>query len=238
MPPQAPEPFSGSAPEFIDVKRLVFALTIFFISGIALDGASGLLGLVEGVFFPEFAGKSEITTQGEGIFALALVVVSILSIVIFLGTSISYCMWVYRSHKNLSSFKAAHLNFTPGWAVGWFFVPVMMLWKPFQAVVEITCASHPEADTENWPAQQTPTLLKWWWAAWIISQVLNRVDLKIAMSKDPATVALAPWFSAFTSLPNMAAGLLALMVVRLIYARQQEKAKILGLLPAAPDSSL
>ena len=36
---------------------------------------------------------------------------------------------------------ADHESFTPGWSVGWFFVPIMNPWKPFQAMREIWQAS-------------------------------------------------------------------------------------------------
>ena len=70
------------------------------------------------------------------------------------------------------------LRFTPGWAVGWYFVPIANLWKPYQAMKEIWRASK---NPGNWQAETTSGFLGWWWFWWIISvdrrQHLGAADL-------------------------------------------------------------
>lgn len=43
-------------------------------------------------------------------------------------TMIPFFMWLYRAYYNLDFVKLRGLNTTPGWAVGWFFIPLANLY--------------------------------------------------------------------------------------------------------------
>ena len=64
--------------------------------------------------------------------------------------AIAWCVWQHRAHANLWAFARSGLRFTPGWAVGWWFVPIASLWKPFEAVRELWKASDPGSDPLSW----------------------------------------------------------------------------------------
>ena len=70
------------------------------------------------------------------------------------------------------------LEFTPGWAVGWFFVPIANLFKPFQAMRELWTASHGEADRFGGEA---PTEVKLWWGAWLVGNIASTVGTRIIL---------------------------------------------------------
>ncbi|WP_322964484.1 DUF4328 domain-containing protein [Sphingomonas fuzhouensis] len=57
-----------------------------------------------------------------------LVLLSILSHIGFFG-------WVYVINRNAQQWSDA-MTIGPGWNVGWFFVPVASLWKPFDGIRE------------------------------------------------------------------------------------------------------
>ncbi len=90
----------------------------------------------------------------------------IFAIVVFIGTSIVVLLWIHRANSNARALGATGMTFTPGWAVGWYFVPIAWWWKPYQAMRETWCAS---ADPANWRRQRVPPILGWWWALWIVS---------------------------------------------------------------------
>jgi hypothetical protein len=48
---------------------------------------------------------------------------------------------IYRTNVNAPTFNDG-MSVTPGWAIGWFFVPVANLFKPYQAMKETWIASH------------------------------------------------------------------------------------------------
>ncbi len=69
--------------------------------------------------------------------------IGVAQIVLSFVSSIVFLVWIYRSNKNLRSLSAGSLRFTPGWAVGWFFIPIMDLFRPYQVVKEIYKESDP-----------------------------------------------------------------------------------------------
>lgn len=88
----------------------------------------------------------------------------------FLISAIFVGMWIHRAHANLFVAGLDGLEFTPGWSVGWFFVPIMSLFKPFQAMRELWNRSHSEDDGY---ASATPSELGVWWGTFLIGNFLG-----------------------------------------------------------------
>lgn len=108
---------------------------------------------------------------------------------IILLAGVLVLVWIYRMNKNARALGAEGMKFTPGWAVGWYFIPIANLWKPYQALKEIWQAS---AKPGDWAAQYRSPLLPCWWGLWIVytslaqgayrtsRRVENLEDLKVA----------------------------------------------------------
>jgi len=86
----------------------------------------------------------------------------------FLTTVVIWCIWQHRAQTNAIELAGGGLRFTPGWAVGWWFIPIANLWKPFQAVRELWKASHGGV---AWQSLRTWPVIGWWWAIWMVSLV-------------------------------------------------------------------
>ncbi len=84
---------------------------------------------------------------------------------IWLITSILVLIWIHRANHNARQLGAADMHFTPGWAVGWYFVPIAWFWKPYQAMTEIWRTSRNPSD---WRGEPVSPLLPWWWVLWIV----------------------------------------------------------------------
>jgi hypothetical protein len=82
------------------------------------------------------------------------------------------CFWIYNAACNARALGANGLQITPGWAVGWYFIPFMCLFKPFQGMEEIWKGS---ASPASWQAQNTPVLLRLWWGAWLLTNLVGAV---------------------------------------------------------------
>lgn len=102
-----------------------------------------------------------------------------------------YCFWVNRSCKNAWLLNPPKMRTTPGLAVGYYFIPVVSLWKPYVSMCEIRNASFGMRD-------QLTTLLPLWWFGWVtyllmtagrISGKFSSNEEVISMSKKLATVA-------------------------------------------------
>ncbi len=105
--------------------------------------------------------------------------------------------WIYRVCKNLRSFGAERLDYTPGWAVGWYFVPFLNIVRPYQVMREIWLASDPDYVGEQpwrWRKGRTNKLILVGWVAtilWISSNIICQTLSTIAMTEQPSPQKLA-----------------------------------------------
>jgi hypothetical protein len=87
-----------------------------------------------------------------------------LQLVLMLACYIWAGCWVYRVAGNARALGARGLDDSPGWAVGWYAVPVMNLVRPLRAMTQIWLGSQAPA---RWQKLGTPSLLRAWWVCWI-----------------------------------------------------------------------
>ncbi|NVE93585.1 DUF4328 domain-containing protein [Altererythrobacter lutimaris] len=92
-------------------------------------------------------------------------------LVVFIGSMIRVGMWIHRAHKRLEDAGFA-LEFTPGWAVGWYFVPLANFIMPFRAMKELWTVSHGEHDGIK---GDDSALLARWWGAWLFGYIAPTV---------------------------------------------------------------
>ena len=95
-------------------------------------------------------------------------VVSIISLIISTISAILILKWIYRANYNAYELGARNMLYTPGWSIGWYFIPIANLWKPYQAMKEIWKAS---SNPQSWKSQSRSSLLPWWWFLWIVFSV-------------------------------------------------------------------
>jgi hypothetical protein len=75
-----------------------------------------------------------------------------------------YCVWIYRTNLNCRNFSPA-LTFSARWAVGCHFIPVMNLFRPYQAVQEIWKVSN---NPRSWHGDPPSLLVGIWWLFWLL----------------------------------------------------------------------
>lgn len=81
---------------------------------------------------------------------------------------VAFAVWVNRSCKNGWLLDAPHMKTTPGWSVGYYFIPILMLWKPYGTMKEIRRASYGNDHA-------LPATLPLWWTFWLLSILLTHV---------------------------------------------------------------
>jgi hypothetical protein len=191
-------------------------------------GEQGLLARIANL---EFVSEEEVTRSDGRIGTVA--VVQLLTLVV---TGIVWLFWQHRGQANLVAARISGLRFTPGWAVGWWFVPFANLVKPFQAMRELWKASGGE---ENWGHSRTWSLIGWWWAAWLTAGVLGRIGgAVIGGATTLETVRSGGRVLLLTELVVLAAAILAIMLIRSVVDRQRRLRETIadaGHPPARPD---
>ena len=131
----------------------------------------------------------------------------------------TFCVWIYRAHGNLTALGATNLRFSPAWAVGWYFVPIMNLFRPYQVMKELWEESDPRAEL---------TLVKWWWGLWIVGGFVSAGIASLFSEQDLSEWLVNDWRDIGADVILIVAALLAVLIVRRIVARQDEQALATG----------
>lgn len=167
---------TGPHAGFRDPTALTKWAKVFLYAGIAVALVSAWEVAGE-LWMDGGAGSREGWTPVEVFWRLAQLAVAT-------GTPILVLMWIYRANYNARQLGAADMRFTPGGAVGWYFVPIAWFWMPYLAMREIWRASVSPSD---WSAAPVSPQLRWWWGLWIVpSWGLDGVDLVASFRLDEA----------------------------------------------------
>lgn len=108
-------------------------------------------------------------------------IVGILYLIVFVVSGFLILRWIHRANYNVRQLGAENMKFTPGWSIGYYFIPILTLWKPYQAMREIWKTSKSPSD---WRAQDSSGILQVWWFLWLISIFLGQAILRLSMRSE------------------------------------------------------
>jgi hypothetical protein len=136
---------------------------------------------------------------------------------IYFVTAFLVLKWIFRTNSNAWA-AGGDMTVSPGWNVGFFFVPIATLWKPFQGVRETWQVSHQPDDPQS---VDVPSVLRWWWACWLVISIMGNVSLRFSLN--PTTIGTArigAWFDVASAVVGVPLAFLLIKVVReLTYAQ-------------------
>jgi len=142
---------------------------------------------------------------------------------IYLITVIIFGMWIYRAAANIVSAGTDGFSYSPGWAVGWYFIPFANFFKPFQAMRQIWNASHGATVHLD---DNAPTLTIWW-TAWLIATISGNISLRLTLKAvDADQMMLATQIGAISSIASFVLYPVAIRLVRDITRAQVEYLQI------------
>jgi hypothetical protein len=98
--------------------------------------------------------------------------IGLVFLVVFITTACLSGRWIYLSSNHNHQSGAEGLRYSPGWSIGWYFIPIFLFWKPYQAMKQIYQVS---VDKDNWKEIGIPGVFPIWWTLWIISNVIGQV---------------------------------------------------------------
>ena len=101
-------------------------------------------------------------------------IAGIISALVFIVSGVLVLIWIYRANYNARQL-GEYMEYSPGWSVGWYFIPIANLWKPYQAMKEIwECSSDPN----NRRAVASSKLLPWWWFLWLAWNISTNFSMR------------------------------------------------------------
>lgn len=161
----------------------------------------------------ETTGLVDLDAMGADALSTAAGLVYVLYLISYLACAILVGMWIYRAHANL---HAAGLEdpYSPGWAVGWFFVPIANLVKPYDAMRELCNASLIHSGGAGGGH------VGGWWAAWLVGGVLTNVGSRLELSSNAGLVQPGLIMDAIGTIAFIIAAWLLAEIVRAVTAGQ------------------
>lgn len=218
-----------------EIYRSAKNLSIFAIVGLGLIALLQVIAVIVGI--GQLASPEMTIDLDEPVeTSLWLILQSFVALVqfpIYLATVVMFLVWLFRAHKNLQFLRPAALRFSPGWAVGWWFIPFANLVKPFQVVREVWWESDPEVEDDgpmflSESLHSAPTYMGVWWAFWLLSNFLSNITSRVFDPDDMASVTISGYLFVLTGIATVIAAALAIHVVRDITARQEARASAIG----------
>lgn len=223
---------SPSAP-FMSGHSLAQATTILLAACIVVDliaiagGYSHILAVAKEVTAPLGGAAPEKYNSFE-------FMVLMIQIAVYFVTGLVFMIWVYRAFRNLPSLGVHNPRFSPGWAVGWFFVPILNLVRPYEVMQALWRDSNPDVGISDRFFEQhkgrletyssKTRLIGLWWAFVIIAALAYRASAMItANSTKSADVVTGSWISLISDGLWIGAAAVLGLIVRGIEARQEEK---------------
>ncbi|MBB5037400.1 DUF4328 domain-containing protein [Prosthecobacter dejongeii] len=146
-------------------------------------------------------------------------VIGIAYLGVFLITGITFLKWIYRANANCHGFGAQGMKFTPGWSVGWYFVPFMNLVRPYQAMREIWQVS---SNPKRWQTQEGSGVLPLWWTLWILSSITGQITFRTSMAvTDLPSLKTATIASIVSGIVDIPLTLVAMTLISRIFQKQK-----------------
>lgn len=169
-------------------------------------------------------GIINIDDPEPGALTLVYILASLAFAILFVISVVLVSRWIYRAHANLFAAGYDDLEFTPGWSVGWFFVPIANLFKPYQAMKELWNVSH---GTSNQFGETSPGSVSSWWGAYIVGNIISTVGWRIEMNATSMeAVQTAAAFGAVGSLLTVAAAWFLMKVIKEVLEGQRNHVQV------------
>lgn len=150
---------------------------------------------------------------------------------VYVLAAIAVLMWLHRVVRNNHVLGERYLRFSPGFAVGCWFIPFANLVFPYQAVREAWGASDPELP---WSTPDTRRhsrgggLVAAWWSTFIVGSLASVATLGYGPNSgvDVLTrVRAITYITVVQEVLHFAAALLLIAVVTRLTSRQDQKAQ-------------
>lgn len=156
------------------IKWVLYALVVMTVLSIISNSLELVFfsNLENGAFYSDEAAFNAAVANDK---RQAIVVYSSLGIYLF--SAILIGRWIYFANENAHCLSEREMRFTPGWAVGWYFVPFANFWKPYQAMKEIWLTSFSLSDKQQLPGTEPTShaIIIWWWSLWLATGILATI---------------------------------------------------------------
>ncbi len=239
--PHAAQPAAGlvASEPFVSAHGRAMVVVALFVAYIVVTlcsvGVHFMRLTMSPVVLGDGGGEGQITLDD-----LLQFFVGLGTLLVYVALVVAFLVWLHRASKNVPALgnPKSKVEFTPGWAVGWFFIPLANLVMPYRAVREVWEKSDPAVRSESDVMFTPPSsggLLLAWWVCWIASNVVSNIAVRLQADAHTYDAARSvAGVVIFSDLIDILAAVLALLVVSGLDRRQRERSRHVTYLPHRP----
>lgn len=148
-----------------------------------------------------------------------------LQAITIIGLGVMFVWWTYRATRNLPALGARALQFTPGWSIAWWFIPLANWIQPARVLAQAWKASDPTLPVEqndDWLRRPVDSVLVLWWLAWLAGNIAWNYTFFQWDSRDLDASGRFSWSIALAcaDIIMAVAAVLAIVFIRRLTARQ------------------
>jgi len=221
----------GTRPYLPLERRARAAIICFwvFIAASALLALGLILARSQGMNLYTEDDDLEFENAADAAAGVLVTVGGVVSVIDLLVCIIVFLMWLYRARANLPALGVSDARWSPGWAIGWWFIPIMSLFRPYQLVKEVWQASDPMT-SPGWRSNAPPVFFGWWWALYLAYWTGGRfTDRYSRIAGKQPTLDTAAWLTAVDVVAlaaGAAAAWCAIRIMRDITERQRQRHQV------------
>lgn len=189
--------------------------------------------LAQGRLLATIAGGGTVSDEQVAVNDNRIQMLGYIHIALLILSVIVWLAWTWRAYRNLQLVGSRQTDTSPGWAVGYWFIPIINLFKPFQITKELWSRSAQGNHSGLNRDKPDASLVGFWWIVWIFSSAFNRYVSR--QSRDAETIASLLSSNKELIISNVVgvlASVLAFAVVTRIHRYQQQ----LSIEAVAPDT--
>lgn len=167
---------------FIPPNVLCTLATVGLIAHAGLFLCSATLDVAGELMFPGFSDPNKPYEAGlEQSIVMTQLGIFIFSVLIYIFNIVIVCMFMYRANTNVRALGTLGLQNMPGWCGGYWFIPILNLFKPYQCMKEIYQASSMPGGSQ-WKSATSHPLMGVWWGCWLIGGFATRAENRMALN--------------------------------------------------------
>lgn len=166
---------------------------------------------------------------------------AIIYLVALLLSAITFLLWYSRAYRNTIAMGVTRPRYGTRWAVAYWFIPIVTLFRPKQVINDIWRGSDPDLPSLTGGVEGRPVthLIHWWWAFWILSTFVGNYTARTGFAQDfPTPESLRAESIAYvvTDIADLLTVPLGIAVIVAVTRRQEERRARMadGTLSAAP----
>jgi heme/copper-type cytochrome/quinol oxidase subunit 2 len=150
-------------------------------------------------------------------------IVGLIYLVVWVVVTIFCAVWICRASANARTIQPSENRVRPGWAVGYFFVPIINLWMPFKAMKQIWNSSHsPDGCIDD----DAPGFFMVWWGAWLVGNAGSSAATRAySRAETPEAALTADWVFVFSSVVLTVSALQFMRIIREVAVAQALRAR-------------